>query len=159
MIKMTQETCIMCKKEVNQYINSYKDQGVICLDCYYGNSNYCFCEYCNRNFDIKLFDTLRDRVICPVCKRKNYIKEQGGLIHEDLSMIKIVPHNKNYFFLLPEILEKYLHKLEKRYINKTREVLIFTAISEYVQSKIKNLSTKELQELQPRNYKRKKVGF
>ncbi len=155
MIKMTKEICIMCKEEVDQYVNSYKDQGVICLKCYYGSSNYCYCEYCNKNFDIKLFDTLRERVVCPVCKRKNYIKEQGGLIHEDLSMIKIIPHDNSYFFKMPEMLNKYMNKIEKKYVNKSRELLIFTAISEFVQSKIKKLTVEEKRELMPRKYTRR----
>ena len=145
----------MCKEEVDQYVNSYKDQGVICLSCYYENKNNCFCEYCNKNFDIKLFDTLRDRVICPVCKRKNYMREKGGLIHEDLSMIKVIPHDNSYFFKMPFNLEKYMNKIEKRYFNKSRELLIYTAISEFIQRKIKKLSVEEKKELMPRKYTRR----
>ena len=148
----------MCKEEVEQYVNSYKDQGVICLDCYYESNNYCYCEYCNRGFDKKLFDTLRDRVVCPICKRKNYIKEKGGLVHEDLSMMKIVPHNNSYFFMLPEKLEKYMNRVERKYY-KSRELIIFTAISEFIQSKLKNLTLEEKRELLPRRYKRRAIYF
>lgn len=157
MIKMKERTCMMCQKPVRQYLKGYKNQGYICLDCYYGKNKSCICEFCNKKFNIKLFDTLRGKVICPVCKRKNYIKEKGGLVHEDLSQITTIPHNNRYIYLFPSILNKYMKILEKKYRYKSRELIVFTALSEYILSKILITDKDELLALRPRSYKREKL--
>jgi len=155
-IKMTTETCLICGKETDQYLNGYNNHGFICISCYYGKGKNCVCEFCNKSFNIKLFDTLRGKVCCPVCRRKNYIKEKGGLIFEDLSNIKNIKHSSSYYFILPNVLDKYLKRLEKKYFNKSRDLLIFTALSEYIWSKLKITKREEILELRPRNYKRER---
>jgi hypothetical protein len=130
---MVKKICVLCKKETEKYLKSCDDIGVICIECYYGKKRTCFCEYCNKKFSLKLFDTLRNRVVCPVCKRKNFIKEKGGLVHEDLTKVRNMAHFTSYYFIVPKILEKYFLRLQKRrFKNKGFGHIIYVAITDLI---------------------------
>ena len=122
----------------------------MCLDCYYGDQIIIECEFCRRTFNRKHFDLLKDKVVCPICKRKDYLQQKGGIQIENVRLLSQKQKCSRYLYEVPDLHYRYLTKIKDQYNKVSYKELISQSLGEFIQRKIKVVSKTHLNSFKKR---------